>query len=125
MLRLRNSIFIVSVALLLCAGAFFTYALVRGNDDHTITLTEDGFKPNHLVIAEGETVTFKTNRGTPFWPASNVHPTHTAYPDFDPKKPIAPDATWSFTFTKAGTYLFHDHIASLFEGEIIVEKKDG
>jgi len=101
------------------------YLYVMQTVKPVITLTEDGFKPDHLVITEGQTVTFKTTTGAPFWPASNVHPTHTAYPDFDPREPIAPEDTWSFTFNKAGTYLFHDHIASIHEGQIIVKKKDG
>ena len=90
-----------------------------------IVLKDDGFFPKNLVIHEGETVLFTTTRNEAFWPASNVHPTHTNYPDFDPKKPIAAGDTWSYTFTKAGTYGFHDHIASNFEGEITVLKSDG
>lgn len=90
-----------------------------------IVLKNDGFHPKNLVIKEGDTVVFSTENDKPFWPASNVHPTHTAYPDFDPKKPVAQNETWQFTFPKAGTYGFHDHIVSTFDGEIIVEKSDG
>lgn len=93
--------------------------------EHVVIVTKNGFSPANLVIKEGDTVVFKTNVDQPFWPASNVHPTHTAYPDFDPKKPIDPSDTWQFTFTEAGEYPFHDHIISTFEGNIIVEKKDG
>lgn len=117
------------VVLSLLAGVFLMreklpfFAMQDGS--YVIELRQDGFHPSKLVITEGDTVVFKTNRGEPFWPASNVHPTHTAFPDFDPREPVAPDASWSFTFEKAGTYLFHDHIASIYEGEIIVERKDG
>ena len=96
-----------------------------GVETHTITLRSDGFHPDRLVITEGDTVVFKTTNDGPFWPASDVHPTHTAYPDFDPREPIAPDATWEYTFAEAGTYGFHDHINSTFEGEIVVERTDG
>lgn len=113
----------------LCGGAFLmrdSLPFIGGQDGrHSIELRKDGFHPSKLVIKEGDTVVFNSNTGEPFWPASNVHPTHTAFPDFDPKQPVAPDDTWEFTFTKPGTYLFHDHIASIFEGEIIVERKDG
>jgi plastocyanin len=91
----------------------------------SIVLKRDGFSPQNLVVTEGDTVVFSTDMENAFWPASNVHPTHTAYPDFDPKKPIASHDTWSYTFTKAGTYKFHDHIVSTYEGEITVLKKDG
>lgn len=88
-----------------------------------IVLKEDGFYPDSITIEEGDTVTFTTTIDSPFWPASNVHPTHTAYPDFDPKRPVAKDDTWSFTFTEAGVYKFHDHINALFEGVVYVGKK--
>lgn len=92
---------------------------------YEVVLKENGYNPARLIIQEGDTVTFKTELGIPHWPASNVHPTHTAFPDFDPQGPVNEEESWSFTFTKAGTYRFHDHISSNFEGEIIVEKKDG
>lgn len=121
---------IFALFLLVCAGIFFVgYAqfgkVLFQKNVHTITLTKNGFSPNNLTITEGDTVLFNTNTNEAFWPASNVHPTHTAYPDFDPKKPIAPNGTWSFTFTEAGSYKFHDHIVSTHEGEVTVLKKDG
>lgn len=94
-------------------------------NSHVIVLKADGFHPAKLTIKEGETVTFTTTTGKPFWPASNVHPTHTAFPAFDPKQPIPPDQSWSFTFDKMGRYGFHDHIESTFEGEILVTRADG
>jgi len=112
-----------------CTGILLSSLFVLGvlplTTTHTIVLTDDGFKPSRLVIKEGETVRFTNQTGEAFWPASNVHPTHTSYPDFDPKKPIAADQTWEYTFTQAGTYGFHDHIVSTYEGEITVKRKDG
>ena len=90
-----------------------------------IVLTNNGFFPKTLTITEGETVTFSSETGDAFWPASNAHPTHTNYPDFDPQKPIEPNETWLYTFTQAGTYGFHDHVKSIFDGEIIVLNEDG
>ena len=120
-----KSLLILSICALgfIFGGIYYLYqAFVQTN---VVTLEADGFHPATLVITEGETVVFKTDTDESFWPASNVHPTHTAYPAFDPKKPIERNGTWSFTFTEAGTYAFHDHIKSIFEGEIIVEKQDG
>lgn len=95
------------------------------NGAYLIELREDGFHPSRLVIEEGDTVVFASKTGEAFWPASDVHPTHTAYPEFDPREPVPANETWEFTFTEAGTYGFHDHIVSTFEGEIIVERDDG
>jgi plastocyanin len=89
---------------------------------HVVTLTADGFQPAELSIKAGETVTFVTTAGKPFWPASNPHPSHTNYPEFDPQDPIAPTASWSFVFTKVGTWGYHDHLAPYFTGTITVSE---
>lgn len=110
------------------AGAlviFSAFSAKKIDGEYIIELREDGFHPDTLTIKEGDTVRFTTINGQPFWPASNVHPTHTVYPDFDPRKPIPPDESWSYTFDDAGTYRFHDHIVSTYEGVINVERKDG
>ncbi len=104
---------------------FFLFQTSFNTALQTIVFTENGFTPPNLTIYEGDTVTFSSKTGEAFWPASNVHPTHSSFPDFDPRKPLSADEKWSFTFTKAGSYKFHDHINSTFEGEITVLKKDG
>lgn len=86
----------------------------------TVELREDGFSPSELKINRGDIVTFKTTRNSYFWPASDLHPTHTIYPDFDPKEPVAPTETWSFKFEKVGEWKYHDHLAPYFKGKIIV-----
>lgn len=88
---------------------------------HEVVLREDGWEPREITIQKGDTVVFSTERDAPFWPASNLHPVHEIYPQFDPRRPIEPDATWSFTFTRVGEWEFHDHLYSPFTGRIIVE----
>lgn len=88
---------------------------------HTITYTETGFTPADLTIKTGETVIFKNNSTRAFWPASNDHPSHTIYPEFDPKKTIAAGESWSFTFTKVGSWKYHDHRAASLGGTITVQ----
>ena len=86
-----------------------------------VTLTPDGFKPEQITIKKGDKVTFKNTTGSPFWPASDIHPTHGIYPEFDPKEAIAKDSTWTFKFDKAGSWGYHDHLAPYFMGRIIVK----
>jgi plastocyanin len=130
-LKAHKNIALSAAALLgicLAAGIFIlagTLVPKTADGAYVIELRKDGFHPNNLTIKEGDTVVFTTKNEGPFWPASNVHPTHTVYPDFDPKKPIPAGESWSYTFKEAGSYKFHDHIVSTYEGEIIVEKKDG
>ena len=90
------------------------------SQNHVITLTDEGFRPAKLHINLGDTVTFRTTRDRAFWPASNLHPTHTIYSEFDPMRPLDPDETWSFIFTKEGEWGFHDHINSAYKGTITV-----
>lgn len=114
------------ILLVLIEVCFLTYSAFTGktaNQTHVITLTEYGFSPATLTIQKGDTLTFKTTREKTFWPASNLHPTHTIFPEFDPQEPIEPDTSWSFTFNKLGTWKYHDHLAPSFEGSIIVTDK--
>jgi plastocyanin len=87
---------------------------------HIITLTDKGFEPSAVTIKKGETVAFVTNTKNLFWPASNLHPSHLIYPEFDPQEPVQPDEAWSFTFEKTGEWKFHDHLAPYFTGTITV-----
>lgn len=85
-----------------------------------IVLSEDGFEPSEVTIKKGGTVTFTTTAGRPFWPASNLHPTHSIYSEFDPLRPLKPNEEWSFTFDRVGTHNFHDHIRAYFFGKVYV-----
>ncbi len=87
---------------------------------HVITLISSGFSPTELTIQKGETVTFRNETNKPFWPASNLHPSHLIYPEFDPKQPVVPPNSWSHTFDKAGEWRFHDHLAPYNTGTITV-----
>ena len=87
---------------------------------HGINLTEDGFVPSAITVAKGDTIVFTTTRAKTFWPASDLHPTHGIYPEFDPKEPIEANQSWSFLFDKTGEWRFHDHLAPLFRGVIHV-----
>jgi plastocyanin len=91
----------------------------------TVVLTPDGFSPANVRIRPGTTITFTTTTGKPFWPASDLHPSHTLYPAFDPKHPIEATASWSFTFTDEGEFSFHDHLSPYATGEIIVGEREG
>lgn len=104
-------------------GVWVIYEKTRDVSSHVVKLTPDGFSPAFLAVETGDTVIFKTENGEAFWPASDEHPSHLSFPEFDPKKPIAPNEEWSFTFAKAGTYGFHDHIYPEFKGRILVGKE--
>ncbi len=114
-------VLVLSLLVLALAWYFFFVYVPPG----TIILRNDGFHPRVITIKAGETVTFKTARTKYFWPASDFHPSHTLYSDFDPKVPVGPSESWTFTFTEAGTYPFHDHLAAFYSGMIRVQAVDG
>ena len=87
---------------------------------HEIELKEDGFYPKELRILPGDMVRFYASAGKSFWPASNTHPSHTLYPEFDPRKPIPPQESWEFVFERTGKWHYHDHLRPGLTGIIIV-----
>lgn len=88
---------------------------------HEVSFSGSAFSPANLTIKNGDIVVFKNNSSKDFWPASAPHPQHTDYPEFDPKKRIAPGGTYEFKFTKTGAWGFHDHITPSAFGKITVQ----
>lgn len=86
-----------------------------------IQMSENGFTPSEVKIAKGGTVVFKNVGTQAVWPASSKHPAHLDYPPFDPKKGIAPGASYEISFPEVKTYFFHDHIIASHFGKVIVE----
>lgn len=102
-------------------------------EKNIVIYTDAGFDPKEMTIVAGETVTFVNKSTRPFWVASNIHPTHTLYPEssdsdclgstFDACGSMAPGSAWSFTFTKVGTWGYHDHTNPTRTGSVTVRKK--
>ncbi|MBI2056486.1 MAG: cupredoxin domain-containing protein [Candidatus Sungbacteria bacterium] len=88
----------------------------------TIKMDETGFRPQDIEIKQGDTVVFENTGKKPHWPASNIHPSHQIFPEFDPKKEILSEEKWSFTFYKKGEWRFHDHLDPQFSGSIQVQE---
>lgn len=117
------ALFAVAASAYVIAAQLRTETVVdlRASDNVDIVLTEQGFEPRDIRIRPGTAVTFSTNREFRYWPASNSHPLHNLYPLFDPKEPIEPTDTWSFTFNDPGAWGYHDHMRSYFTGTIYVD----
>jgi len=86
----------------------------------TIEVSKDGFSPNEVTILKGDVVFFISTGEEAHWPASNIHPTHEIYSEFDSRKPIKVGEEWSFRFNKEGQWTFHDHLNPQFTGVITV-----
>lgn len=97
----------------------------------TVMYTANGFSPDPVTIKQGGTVTFVDNGGGSMWIASNAHPTHMQYSGTS-KKDHCPDTagvafdecstgtSYSFTFQKAGSWNYHNHVNADDGGTVIV-----
>jgi len=129
---MNNKILIAVIIVLVIIGGFFLFNKedeepivteeidLSGVVTHEVILTADGYIPEDITIKKGEAVIFRTTEGNLFWPASNIHPSHTIYPEFDPKIPVSPDETWAFVFDELGAWKYHDHLNPIYRGVINV-----
>ena len=90
-------------------------------EDHDVSITDDmKFNPEDLTINVEDTVTWTNNDGMGHTATSTDGPA-----SFDSGN-IAAGATWSFTFTEAGTYNYKcDYHSSMTASITVVESDDG
>lgn len=86
-----------------------------------VAMTPEGFIPTTTRVKAGDIVRFVNEDADWRWPASDLHPTHELYPDFDPGKPIIAGDDWDFQFKEKGSWRFHDHLKPNKRGTVIVE----
>lgn len=91
------------------------------NDELTVVYNNDGFNPKELKIKKGQTVKFINQSDRKMWVASNDHPAHDLYPEFDQKEITERGTTYEFKFDKPGSWGYHNHMYSNHIGTIIVE----
>jgi len=100
----------------------------------TITYGDNGFSPSEITIAKGSIVKFINKSRLPLWVASDPHPEHTDYPEFDSVHGLMeyPDERddYTFSFDKVGKWKFHNHSVSGYDaaetvhpGLVIVKEK--
>lgn len=114
-----NRVFLIVLVLAIISIIAYLY-----KPSITIQITQDGFIPDEVTVEENTVIEFKNIDDGEHWPASDIHPTHDIYPQFDPKKPIKAGESWKFSAGKAGTWKFHDHLDPHRKGILIVKGKD-
>jgi len=101
----------------------------------TIMYDGDSFSPATVTVPVGTTVTWVNSSSDRMWIGSNDHPTHTRYDgtttaehcaDGTATSPAVFDqcgagTQYSFTFTKAGTWGYHNHSNSGERGTVVVQ----
>lgn len=86
-----------------------------------VSYTDQGFMPSSLEVRQGQTVKFMNVSTRGMWVASLPHPSHTLYPTFDQKIEGTRGEFYEFTFTKSGTWKYHNHVDPSKTGIIIVK----
>lgn len=86
-----------------------------------VIYTNEGFTPKEIKIKKGEKIKFINLSDRKMWVASNNHPEHDIYPEFDQKEITLRGTEYEFTFEKIGNWGYHNHLYSNHTGTIIVE----
>lgn len=98
----------------LISFSFFLFAFSTVSFAHSqtqvIEITVDGFMPSEITVDTNSTIFFLNKDKESHWPASNPHPTHNLYPQFDPQMPIESGKSWAFKPTRIGEWKYHDHL---------------
>jgi len=90
------------------------------------TVTYDGtkFTPSTMTVKQGDSITFVNDSTGGMSVASNPHPSHTIYPEFDQYKTSAKgQKTFTFVFDKVGTWGYHNHANPSVGGTVTVIAK--
>ncbi|MEK7103641.1 MAG: hypothetical protein AAB870_04815 [Patescibacteria group bacterium] len=100
-----------------------------------VSYTMNGFEPQTITIPIGTTVAWDNQSGRPMWVGSDPHPSHDNLPGFDQKNIISEyrngilgvvpvyahgPAIYEYTFTRPGTWGYHNHLYPSDRGAVIV-----
>lgn len=92
----------------------------RTGQAYEVLYTKDGFSPSLLVIRYNDSVRFKNSSGFQMWVASDPHPAHSDYPDFNQRATSGTGSTYSFQFTRIGTWGYHNDMHLTHQAVIVV-----
>lgn len=85
-----------------------------------VSYTDSGFSAASISVKSGTTVVFTNQSSKSMWVASVVHPTHQLLPGFDQLKSVGKGGSYEYTFTKVGTWRYHNHVSPSDTATVIV-----
>ena len=116
----KNKMQFFALAIFLVMSVILVMIPSATAEDHDVSITDDmKFNPEDLTINVEDTVTWTNNDGMGHTATSTDGPA-----SFDSGN-IAAGATWSFTFTEAGTYNYKCDYHSSMTASITVVESDG
>ncbi len=104
-------------------GTPSTSGIVSTAAERVVQIVSGQLQPKAVTVTAGTTLVFKNSDTTSHQISSDPHPTHTDLAGFD-VGPIAPGGSASFTFTKIGSWGYHDHLDAFnanLQGTVIVQ----
>lgn len=122
--------FVILGAVILAVASFFAFNKFFLKEkvysgEVTVTYTAGkGFNPERIAVKKGTIVNFKNLGTKELWPASDFYPSDAIYPEFNSKKGILKDSTYSFKFEKVGSWGYHNDIYPIDKGVIVVTDGD-
>lgn len=90
---------------------------------YILNYTNTGFQPSFVSIRNGDSVKFRNQSDIGMWVASNPHPTHNDYPEFDQHASIAKGGEFTFRFSKSGVWGFHNHMNANHQAVVSVDSQ--
>lgn len=108
-----------TVAVMVPTGATESSKVMEKTSE--VNYLDSGFSPKSITVKLGTTVTWTNKSGKLMWVASAVHPTHQEYPGFDQLKSVGKGETYAFTFTKKGSWKYHNHTSASDTGTVVVD----
>lgn len=85
-----------------------------------VTYTDSGYTPSTITVKLGTKLTWVNQSSSGMWTASALHPTHMLLPGFDELKSVAKGGSYDYTFTKVGTWKYHNHVQPSDTGTVVV-----
>lgn len=85
-----------------------------------VTYKNGVFTPSNFSVKSGATVSFVNESDEGMWLASNPHPTHTSLPQFNTTRAYNKGEIYKFTFTKKGSFGYHNHLNPMARGTFTV-----
>ncbi len=70
----------------------------------SVTFEQNTMSPQSITLKKGDSVKFRNDDSQIHSPASDSHPEHSTYPEFDSGNGIEPGDSWTFTFEKIGRW---------------------
>ncbi len=87
---------------------------------YNIVVEKGVVSPASLEIKVGDSVIWTNKDATTLEIASDPHPTHTTLPELH-SAGLPKDGTYTFVFSKAGTFGYHNHLNPTLKGTVIVK----